>query len=198
MSEPVPPKPLMPEPLPAMARLNPPAEVQEAVTAALRACHAWQPTIAPRPTPVDGPAPTLFTSTSPTVEAGVCDLIDDWPQHAEQGAMLVLSFGILLGLAVAVLLLMLRRGYRAFWRTRAGWWMQDTLGEPWRDLQATTLGVLLGSATGLTLAALLLKAGLDAPVLTRVLCFIGGAAGAPGMIWMRRSERRQGAMRGLR
>ena len=198
MSDPVPPTPPMPEPLPVMARLKPPTEVQEAVTAALRACHAWQPVVAPPPTPVEGPAPILFTSTPQTVEAGVCDLIDDWPQHAEQSAMFVLSFGILLGLAAAVLLLMLRRGYRAFWRTQAGWWMRDTLGEPWRDLQAAALGALLGCAAGLTVAALLLKVGLDAPVLTRALCFIGGAAGALGMIWMRRSERRQGAVRSLR
>ncbi len=198
MSDPVPPAPSMPEPPPVMARLNPPTDVQEAIAVALRACHAWQPAVAPRPALAEGPAPILFTSTPQTVEAGVCDLIDAWPQHAEQGAMLVLSFGILLGLAAAALLLMLRRGYRAFWRTRAGWWMRDTLGEPWRDLQAAALGALLGCAAGLTVAALLLKAGLDAPVLIQALCFIGGAAGAPGMIWLRRSEWRRGGGRVLR
>lgn len=198
MSDPVTPALSMPEPPPVMARLNPPADVQEAVTAALRACHAWQPVVAPPPTPVEGPAPILFTSTPRTVEAGVCDLIDDWPQHAEQGAIFVLSFGILLGLAAAVLLLMLRRGYRAFWRTRAGWWVRDTLGEPWRDLQAAALGALLGCAAGLTVAAVLLKAGLDAPALTRAVCFIGGAAGASGTVWLRRSGWRRGTVQGVR
>lgn len=187
MSDPVPPTTAIFVPPPVMARLNPPLEVQDAIAAALRACHAWQPVAIPRPTPAGEAAPHPFTSTPQTVEAGVCDLIDNWPQQAEQGTMLVLGLGVLLGLVAAAVLVVLRRGFQAFWRTRAGWWVRDTLGEPWRDLCAAALGALLGCAAGLVTAALLLKVGLDAPVLTRALCVAYGTAGACGVVWLRRA-----------
>lgn len=186
MSDLPPPAPAVPAPPPQMmARLDPPPDVQAAVAAALHACHAWQPT--PVPPPVPGGTLPAFPLVAGTTEAGVCDVIDDWPHAAEGTAMFVLSAGVALGLAAAVLLLALRRGLRAFWRTQLGGRLRDTLGEPWRDVQAAALGALGGVVAVLMLADVLRQLGVGVPSIPgRPLLSAGGAAGAAGGIWLRR------------
>lgn len=196
MSEPTPPTPAMPAPQPFMARLDPPPDVQAAVAAALHACHAWQPVPAPPPVPAGTPA--SFPSVVSTVEAGVCDLIDDWPHAAEGTAMSVLGTGVALGLAAAVVLLVLRRGVRAFWRSRLGWWLRDTLGEPWRDVQAAGLGTLGGAIAALVLADGLRRLGLDGLAALGWLLPIGGVAGAVCGVLVRRSQVWRDGVGGLR
>lgn len=188
----LPPPPLATSlPMPVMARLDPPPDVQAAVAAALRACHAWQLTTAPPPVPAG--TPPSFSLVAGTVEAGVCDLIDNWPHAAEGTAMFMLGAGVALGLAAAVLLLALRRGLRAFWRTRLGWWLQDTFGEPWRNVQAAALGALGGAAGACMLAGALGRIGLGVPAIPGPLLLIGGAAGAAGGVWLRRHLQRREA-----
>ena len=183
MSEPIPPAPTMPASLPVMARLDPPADVQEAVAGALRACRAWQPVAVP-PKPGEGPpSPTLAAST---VEAGICDLIGDWPHHAKQAAYLAVGAGVVLGFGAAGALLMLRRMLRGLGRTRLGWWLWDRLREPWRNARVGSLGALAGLLAGAVLNSLLLKLGLDGPGVANA-CYLGGTlVGGCGMVWARR------------
>ncbi len=184
MSEPVPPAPSMPEPPPVMARLDPPADVQEAVAAALRACHSWQSVVVPRPTPAEGRAPPSFMPQ--TVEAGVCDLIDNWPHGAEQAAHAALGAGVALGLAGVAVFLAVRGMARWFGRTRHGWWLRDHLREPWRDAQIGCVGGVLGFVAGALLHALLGKLGANAPAVAYA-CWLGGALlGACGLVLARR------------
>jgi len=184
MSEPVPPAPSMPEPPPVVARLDPPTDVQEAVAAALRACHAWQPVAAPRPVPAQGPMPLPFTPQ--TAEAGVCDLIDNWPHGAGQAAHAALGAGVALGLAGVAVLLAVRGMVRWLGRTQPGWWLRDRLRGPWRDAQAASLGGVLGFVAGALLHALLRKLGADAPAVAHA-CWLGGAlVGACGLVLARR------------
>jgi len=135
--------------------------------------------------------------TAGTVEAGVCNLIDDWPHAAEAHEMFGLSVGVVLGLVAAVLVLMLRRGLRAFWYTRAGWWMRETLGEPWRDIQAAGLGASGGVLVAVLLTSGLARAGLGGPSVPGVLLFIAGAAGAVCGLRMRHSQQRRNGVGGL-
>lgn len=184
MSEPVLPAPPVPELPPVMARLNPPADVQEAIAAALRACHAWQPVAAPRPVPAQGSPSLLFTAQ--TVEAGVCDLIDDWPHGAEQAAFAAVGLGVAIGLLGVAVLLGVRGLVRWFGRTTIGWWLRDRLREPWRDARIGCFGGLLGVAAGALLHALLRTLGADAPGIANA-CLLGGAlAGACGLVLARR------------
>ena len=92
--------PLTP-PLP-MARINPPAEVQAAVAAALRTCHAWQPVVVP-PSRVDPRQPAALSHLPMTIEAAICDTIDDWPHNADANDYAWLGLGIVFGLLAAVI-----------------------------------------------------------------------------------------------
>ena len=111
-----------PAPVQFMTRLDPPSDVQTAVSAALHACHAWQPVAVARPIPASASAEVSAPTAS--VEAGVCDMINNWPQAADATSMLMLSAGVALGLAAAVVLLMMRSGLHAVWRSRLGWWLR--------------------------------------------------------------------------
>lgn len=193
MSDPVPSAPSRPAPPQMVARLDPPEAVQEAVAAALRACHDWQPVPLPPPGPDAVPVPVSVSAG--TVEAGICDLLDDWPHHADAAAYMQVGLGVSISLATAFLLLMLRRGLRVFGRTRTGWWLRDTLREPWRDVQVIALGALLGCFAGLLLTDLLRRIGLDLPGTSAVLCLVAGVAGTIGMVRLRRSQQRQDALR---
>lgn len=193
MSDPVPFAPSRPVPPQMVARLDSPVAVQEAVTTVLQTCHAWQPVAVPYPKPGDTPAST--TDKASTVEASVCDFLDGWPHHGKQNSDYTLSLGVSLGLAAAVLLLILRRALRILGRTQTGWWLRATYGEAWRDIRAGCTGVFLGCAVGLTLVALKLKAGLNVSDGAFALFVVSGAAGAVGMVRLRRSEQRRSAVR---
>ncbi len=138
-----------PATMPFMARLDPPPDVQAAVSAALHACHAWQPVAVVRSAP--GSVPAEVSASAASVEAGVCDMIDNWPQAADATSIFMLSAGVALGLAAAVVLLVLRRGLRAAWRSRLGWWLRDRLGDRWRAVQGGGTGGFAGLLFGFIL-----------------------------------------------
>lgn len=196
MSDPVPSAPSRPAPPQMVARLDPPEAVQEAVAAALRACHDWRPVPLSPSGADEGPVPMPVAAG--TVEAGICHLIDDWPHHADAAAHMHVGLGVSVGLAATVLVLRLRRGLRAFGRTRTGWWLRDILREPWRDVQVVVLGALLGCLVGLLLTDLLRRVGLNVPGMSAVLCFVAGAVGSVGMVRLRRLQQRQDILWGQR
>ena len=193
MSDPVPSTPSRPTPPQVVARLDTPEAVQEAIAEALRACHDWQPVPLPPPGPDGGPVSVSVSAG--TVEAGICDLIDDLPHHADAAAYMHVGLGVSVGLAATVLVLMLRRRLRAFGWTRTGCWLRATLREPWRDVQVIACDVFAGCLVGLLLTDLLQRVGLDLPGMLAALCFVAGAAGAVGMVRLRRSQQRQDALR---
>ncbi len=185
-----------PATMPFMARLDPPPDVQAAVSAALHACHAWQPVAVVRPAPRSVPAEASAPAAS--VEAGVCDMIDDWPQAADATSILMLSAGVALGLAAAVVLLMVRAGLHAAWRSRLGWWLRDMLGVPWRAARGGGTGGFAGLLFGLILAEGLRSAGLGGPAAVWTLGLCGVAAGTMAGVWLRRVWLRRDAKAGLR
>lgn len=179
MSEPLPiPPPTIQGP-PLMARLDPPAEVQAAIGAALRACHAWQPVAVPPRPSADAGRPTALPGLPTTVEAPICDTIDDWPHRVENGVYLLLGAGVVLGLLAAAVLLLMRRLLRAF-------------GRP------ASLGALVGASLGGVAGAGLWQVGLRSATATEALCLLGGIGGAYGMVRLGRQEHRHGILRGLR
>jgi len=185
-----------PATIPFLSRLDPPPDVQAAVSAALHACHTWQPVAVARPAP--GSVPGEVSAPAASVEAGVCDMIDNWPQAADATSMLVLSAGVALGLVAAVVLLMVRAGLHAAWRSRLGWWLRDRLGVPWRAVQGGGTGGFLGLLFGLVLAESLRSAGLGGPAVAWALGLCGIAAGAVSGIWVRRAWLRRDVKAGLR
>ena len=184
-----------PIPVPFVARLDPPPDVQAAVSAALHACHAWQPVAVARPAP--GSVPAEVSASAASVEAGVCDMIDNWPQAADATSILTLSAGVALGLVAAVVLLMVRAGLHAAWRSRLGWWLRDRLGVPWRAAQYGGTGGLVGLLFGLILAEGLRSAGLGGPAVSLTLGLCGVAAGAVTGVWLRRVWLRRDVKPGL-
>ena len=171
-----------------MARIDPPAEVQAAIGAALRTCHAWRPVAVPRPH-ADPGHPAMLPHLPMTVEAAICDIIDDWPHNANADAYAWLSEGVVLGLLAAFVLLVVRRLVRAFGRTTAGFWLRDKLGGPWRVVVTAAPGALLGALLGGVVSTLLWNVGLRSAVATQVLCVLGGVGGAYVIVWLRRWER---------
>ena len=182
-----------PATMPFTARMDPPPDVQAAVSAALHACHAWQPVAVARPAP--GSVPGEVSAPAASVEAGVCDIIDNWPRAADATSMLMLSAGVALGLAAAVMLMMMRRGLHAAWRSRLGWWLRARLGVPWRAVQGGGAGGFLGLLFGLVLAGGLRSAGLGGPAVAWALGLCGIAAGAAAGVWLRRAWLRRAWLR---
>ena len=176
-------------PLP-MARIDPPVEVQAAVGAALRACYAWKPVVV-TPSRVDPRQPAALPHLPMSVEAAICDTIDDWPHNADANDYAWLGLGVVLGLFVVLVLLVLRRLVRAFGRTAAGFWLRDRLREPLRVIATVSLGVPLGALVGGAASDLLLKAGLNSAFLSDVLCLLGGFGGAYAMAWLHRRQRQR-------
>ncbi len=171
-----------------MARIDPPAEVQAAISTALRACHAWRP-VAVNPPRTDAPHASALRLPPMTVEAAICNTIDDWPHNADVNDYAWLSEGVVLGLLAAFVLLVVRRLVRAFGRTTAGFWLRDKLGGPWRVVVTAAPGALLGALLGGLVSTLLWNVGLRSAVATQVLCVLGGVGGAYGIVWLRRWER---------
>ncbi len=182
--------------VPFMARLDPPPDVQAAVSAALHACHAWQPVAVARPAP--GSVPAEVSASAASVEAGVCDMIDNWPQAADATSIFVLSAGVALGLVVAVMLLMVRRVLHVAWRLRLGWWLRDRLFVPWRAVQGGGTGGFAGLLFGLILAEGLRSAGMGGPTVAWALGLCGAAAGTVAGVWLRRAWLRRDVKAGLR
>lgn len=167
-----------------MARVDPPADVQAAVAAALRACHAWQPSTVPSPRSGEGGG--VWPWTSGTTEAGVCDMIDNWPHAAKDGSMLMLGIGLLFGLATAALLTAVFRVLRTFLLTRLGSWLwlgwvgRSRLGNLWQVVSVLALSAAGGVFVGSLVAFVLACAQLDSTVLRNCLIFICGVIGILG------------------
>jgi hypothetical protein len=185
-----------PAPVPFLSRLDPPPDVQAAVSATLHACHAWQPVAVARPAP--GSVPGEVSAPAASVEAGVCDMIDNWPQAADATSIFVLSAGVALGLVVAVMLLMVRRVLHVAWQSRLGLWLRDRLGVPWRAVQGGGTGGFAGLLFGLILAKGLRSAGMGGPTVAWALGLCGAAAGTVAGVWLRRAWLRRDVKAGLR
>ncbi len=185
-----------PVPVPFMARLDPPPDVQAAVSAALHACHVWQPVAVARPAP--GSVPAEVSALAASVEVGVCDMIDNWPQAAYPTSILMLSASVALGLAAAVVVVVVRAGLDAAWRSRLGWWLRDRLGVPWRAVRGGGTGGSAGLLFGLILAECLRSAGLGGPAVAWALGLCGVAAGAVAGVWLRRVWLQRDVKAGLR
>jgi len=182
--------------MPFMARLDPPPDVQAAVSAELHACHAWQPVAVARPAP--GSVPAEVSALAANVEAGVCEMIDNWPQAAYPTSILMLSASAALGLAAAVVVVVVRAGLHAAWRSRLGWWLRDRLGVPWRAARGGGTGSFAGLLFGLILAEGLRSAGLGGPAAVWTFGLCGVAAGTVAGVWLRRAWLRRDAKAGLR
>jgi len=105
---------------------------------------------------------------------------------------------VALGLAAAVMLMMMRRGLRAAWRSRLGWWLRDRLGVPWRAAWGGGTGGLAGLLFGLILAEGWRSAGLGGPAAVWTLGLCGVAAGTVAGVWLRRVWLRRDVKAGLR